>query len=278
MFHLLVKYHGWQPNHDTLDDNRIFEYTDKQIADEFKPNGKMELEKISSIPAIFVSETQGSGEQIARIGQIHNVETNKGEVAIHYSLEPNIPPITNPMLEKLADKLQINEFEFSRTHWAIKEANLYQILLGHHASTKYYPKVFSLPEAPISQPDISVMMPFDSVLNSVYEILQQTAKSLNLTCIRADDIWEHDAVIQDVVSLICNSQIVVCDCTGRNANVFYEIGIAHALGKNVILITQAKGDIPFDLQHLKYLEYLNNDEGRNKLSASITRRIKTLIK
>jgi len=52
-----------------------------------------------------------------------------------------------------------------------------------------------------------------------------------MQCLRADDIWDHDAVIQDVVSLINRSRVVVCDCTERNANVFYEAGIAHRLGK-----------------------------------------------
>ena len=72
-------------------------------------------------------------------------------------------------------------------------------------------------------------------------------------------------IIQDVVSLIDKSRVVICDCTGRNANVFYEIGIAHTLGREVILITQNEADIPFDLRHLRYVKYLNNAEGRQVL-------------
>ena len=238
----------------------------------------LDIEKISTIPALFVSETQGRGEQIARVGYIYQIVNNRGSLEIKYSIEPQIPSIPNPALEKLADKLHIAEFEFSRTHWAIKEVNLFQILLENQSSFKYSPKNFTLPEAPTFQPEISVMMPFDSSFDNVYKTLQQTANSLNMACIRADDIWENDAVIQDVVSLICNAKIVVCDCTGRNANVFYEIGIAHALGKDVILITQSKDDIPFDLQHLRYLKYLNNEEGRNDLSTNIAQRIRTLIR
>jgi hypothetical protein len=51
--------------------------------------------------------------------------------------------------------------------------------------------------------------------------------------------------------MMLRSRVVICDCTGRNPNVFYEIGIAHTLGREVILITQNPEDIPFDLRHLR---------------------------
>ncbi len=94
---------------------------------------------------------------------------------------------------------------------------------------------------------------------------------------RADDIWENPAIIQDVVSLIDRGRVVVCDCTGRNPNVFYEAGIAHTLGREVILITQAAQDIPFDLRHLRYIPYLNNGEGRAALVGSLQGRFQAIL-
>src|SRR5260370_41803173 len=113
---------------------------------------------------------------------------------------------------------------------------------------------------------LSVMMPSDLAFEAVYAALNHAARAVGLRCGRADDIWENPAIIQDVVSLIDRSQVVICDCTGRNPNVFYEIGIAHTLGREVILITQADADIPFDLRHLRYVRYLNNGEGLHTLS------------
>jgi hypothetical protein len=84
-------------------------------------------------------------------------------------------------------------------------------------------------------------------------------------------------VIQDVVALIDRSRIVVCDCTGRNPNVFYEAGIAHTLGREVILITQNDNDIPFDLRHIRYIRYLNNAEGRDTLMKALQARIETIL-
>jgi hypothetical protein len=100
----------------------------------------------------------------------------------------------------------------------------------------------------------------------------------SLTCLRADDIWEHDVIIQDIVSLIHRSRIVICDCTSRNPNVFYEAGIAHTLGKDVILIAQNESDIPFDLRHIRYVTYLNNNEGRENLAEKVSQRIQTLLR
>ena len=70
--------------------------------------------------------------------------------------------------------------------------------------------------------------------------------------------------------------MVICDCTGRNPNVFYEIGIAHTLGREVILITQVDADIPFDLRHLRYVRYLNNGEGLQTLRERLQPRLAEL--
>lgn len=121
------------------------------------------------------------------------------------------------------------------------------------------------------------MMPFDAGFNDVYAAIQLGADNAGLRCRRADDIWESPAIIQDVVSLIDRSRVVVCDCTGRNPNVFYEAGIAHTLGREVILITQSEHDIPFDLRHLRHVRYLNNAEGRGALTATLQSRMQAIL-
>jgi len=62
----------------------------------------------------------------------------------------------------------------------------------------------------------------------------------------------------------------------KNANVFYELGVAHALGKEVILIAQHESDVPFDIVHHRYIVYHNNAEGLEKLSGIIAARVNTL--
>ena len=121
------------------------------------------------------------------------------------------------------------------------------------------------------------MMPFAAEFNAVYQAIQESVAGVGLRCRRADDIWENPAIIQDVVTLIDRSTVVICDCTTRNANVFYEAGIAHTLGREVILITQSDADIPFDLRHLRYVRYLNNGEGREELKVRIAPRLAQFV-
>jgi hypothetical protein len=97
------------------------------------------------------------------------------------------------------------------------------------------------------------------------------------TCERADDIWEYSVVINDVVSLIARSEVVICDVTRRNPNVFYEAGIAHTIGREVILITQSAHDVPFDLVHHRYVNYFPNNEGLLQMKDKLVRRLSTLM-
>ena len=142
----------------------------------------------------------------------------------------------------------------------------------------FSPDIFEVPSESIDPNLVSVMMPFDASMNAVYEAIKAAASDTGLECRRVDDIWEHSTVVQDVFSLIFKSYIVVCDFTGKNPNVFYEAGIAHTLGKHVIPITQSAQDVPFDLQHHRYAQYLNNSEGRDKLREELRSRFKTLSK
>ena len=170
------------------------------------------------------------------------------------------------------------DFEFSRNHWAVKDIDLYRFLLRNVRPRRQRPTVFRIEEHEQIEPTlVSAMMPFDAAFSSVYDSIREAADNVGLRSRRADDIWENAAVIQDVVSLIDRSRVVVCDCTGRNPNVFYEAGIAHTLGREVILITQADQDIPFDLRHLRYVRYLNNGEGRAALTTVLQSRMQTIL-
>lgn len=140
----------------------------------------------------------------------------------------------------------------------------------------FSPIVFNVPSEKPEIDLISVMMPFDSSLSSVYDTIKFAAETAGFRCLRADNIWEDSTVIQDVFTLIFRSYIVVCDFSGRNPNVFYEAGIAHTLGKHVVPITQSADDIPFDLRHHRFAKYLNNSEGRASLEENLSDRFRSL--
>lgn len=280
MFNLLISGSGWAESRDTMPIDRVFEYTDTSIREKFcAADGTLNLDALSSLPCLFLQETFGDRSRTVRVGTIIRATISGSDVSLEYFYDPSIPPLTNQVVEDLASEFGISDmFEFSRTHWAIKDINLYQVLLRNLQPRRQQPRVFTISDPERIEPTlISAMMPFHPSFDNVYAELQKTAESVGFRCRRADDIWENPAVIQDVVSLIDHSKIVICDCSGRNPNVFYEIGIAHTLGRETILITQSESDIPFDLRHLRFVTYLNNGEGLEALSNSLLPRLSALI-
>jgi hypothetical protein len=219
------------------------------------------------------------GDQLAYAGTITRARIVGRDISIEYTLDPDIPPLLNSIIcDKKLEFDMSHDFEFSRTHWAVKDIDLYRVLLRNFQPRRHRPSVFTIPAHEKIEPAlVSVMMPFDAGFAPVYDSLKATVARVDLRCRRVDEIWENPAIIQDIVSLIDRSRVVICDCTGRNPNVFYEIGIAHTLGREVILITQNKGDIPFDLRHLRYVLYLNNAEGREALSTALETRLSALL-
>jgi hypothetical protein len=105
-------------------------------------------------------------------------------------------------------------------------------------------------------PDVFVVMPFMETLRPVFhDHIRPVAESLNLSIGRADDFFSSNSVVHEIWSAIYFSRVVIADCTGRNPNVFYEIGIAHAIGKPTVLVSQDLADVPFDLRHLRAIVY-----------------------
>ena len=213
------------------------------------------------------------------MGQINRARITGRDLSLEISFDAEVPHLQNSMLYASRVELYMpTDFEFSRNHWAVKDVDLYRFLLRNMRPRRQRPTVFQIPEHETIQPTLaSAMMPFDAGFSAVYDAIRQAADNSGLRCRRADDIWENAAVIQDVVALIDRSRVVVCDCSGRNPNVFYEAGIAHTLGRDVILITQSEQDIPFDLRHLRYIRYLNNTEGRATLTATLQARMQTIL-
>jgi hypothetical protein len=127
--------------------------------------------------------------------------------------------------------------------------------------------------------DVFVLMPFLSEMKPVYDDhIKETVKTLNLSIARADDFFSHNSIMDEIWSAISFSKILIADCTGKNPNVFYEIGLAHAIGKPVILITQNQDDVPFDLRHRRYIQYNYTPPGMKKFESQLSSTVLEILK
>jgi hypothetical protein len=108
---------------------------------------------------------------------------------------------------------------------------------------------------------VFVMMPFQEPLGAYYEKLYKPAiENAGLTPVRADsDIFGSGKIVDQIWSGINNAKVLVAELTDRNPNVFYELGLAHALQKPVVLVSSNQGDVPFDLKHVRVIFYDRSD-------------------
>ena len=278
MFHLLVSYQGWPENAGVIPTGRIYIQSDPTFREFRDENGVLNIDAIRRLPALLMTEIGGSGSGAVKVVQITSVSQGPRDTALRYTTDSSLRSISNSDFETLSRQYGLSRYALNHSHWEIVDFDLYRLLLLSLQSKQLSPTVFSFEEAGDRQDNlVSVMMPFSADFNPVYASLQSAVKSVGMEAMRADDLWEHQLIIQDIVSLITRARVVICDCSGRNPNVFYEVGIAHSLGKEVILIAQTEADIPFDLRHIRYLRYLNNREGLNTLGREIGQRIQTIL-
>lgn len=116
-----------------------------------------------------------------------------------------------------------------------------------------------------------VMMPFGQWMDAYYrEIYVPAIREAGLEPVRADELFSTGSVIEQIWEQISRAKVLLADLTGKNANVFYELGLAHAANKPVVFTTGALEDVPFDLRHLRVAVYdIRDPAWRDKLKATL---------
>lgn len=129
------------------------------------------------------------------------------------------------------------------------------------------------------QCDVFVIMPFAEDFTAVHtDVVKPVGEELGLVVKRGDDFFANNYIMDEVWFGIYYAKLVVADCTGRNPNVFYELGIAHTLGKPAILLTQNVDDIPFDVAGRRFIEYQDKLSSLREMKTQLRTAITTIIK
>ena len=126
-----------------------------------------------------------------------------------------------------------------------------------------------------------VIMPYGGWGNDYYETIYRPAiESAGLETHRADDLFGPSTIVNDIWAYTKKARLLLADLSGKNPNVFYELGLAHALGKPVILVAESMDEIPFDLRALRVITYDKQDPAwgdnlRKKVEASVKEVLKS---
>ena len=101
-------------------------------------------------------------------------------------------------------------------------------------------------------------MPFKASLEPVYSVMREACSSLSIEVRRADEIAEAGKITDQIYEALGGADVIIADITGRNPNVMYELGYAHGLKKQVVLLNSGKS-APFDLADYRQLRYRLDD-------------------
>lgn len=165
-----------------------------------------------------------------------------------------------------------------------------EIKKGHYIYTN--PTVFHEREFQEKEKQVFVVMPFgkkkwfDKEKNDVIgydfdrvhtDIIKKAIEVVGLNALRADDIYAPHSFMQKIWQDINKSCLVIVDLTSENPNVFYELGIAHTLGKPVVLLAKEERYIPTDLKGAGCVIYEDETKSDEVVIKELSKAIKDLL-
>lgn len=116
----------WEEGAYTWHKSRILEYTSDEIKAQLGTFSSEALAILSSLPTLFMYEHGAEGK--ARIGKIKQIKVRGPELRVLYEFDENIPSLSAEQIDALKWDLEIQDWEFKRTHWAVKSANLHETI------------------------------------------------------------------------------------------------------------------------------------------------------
>lgn len=117
---------AWEEGQFVWPTSRILEYTDDLIRDRFRALTPENLTELAALPTLFMYETGSAGRP--RVGHVTHLQRRGGEVRVIYEFDETLPELDNEALLALTWPLQLRDWEQNRTHWAVKDGDLYAIL------------------------------------------------------------------------------------------------------------------------------------------------------
>lgn len=125
---------SWDSSPYELDKSRVaVEYTADEVSERYKSLDENALRELKSFPTLFVTENEATD---SRVGTIKDIKVRARTVVIHFEFDPMIPPLPRGTIESLRIDLDLGRWELSRTHWAVKDEDLLEILVNKQLISK----------------------------------------------------------------------------------------------------------------------------------------------
>lgn len=112
----------------------------------------------------------------------------------------------------------------------------------------------------IDQKLIFILSPFNNIYYEDYKVIREACSSAGFKGFRGDENYFKGDIFPEMLKLIVKSNLIIANINGRNPNVLYELGIAQALDKPVILISSEPEKLPIDIKSKRFLIYKDYKE------------------
>ena len=107
---------------------------------------------------------------------------------------------------------------------------------------------------------IFFLTPFHDSFYEDYKVIREVCTSSGFKCKRGDEAYFKGDIFPEMLKLIVKSNLIIANINGRNPNVLYELGIAQALDKPVLLISREPEKLPIDIKSKLFLIYRDYKE------------------
>jgi nucleoside 2-deoxyribosyltransferase len=121
---------------------------------------------------------------------------------------------------------------------------------------------------------------FSEPFNSFFRhVIQPVAKRVGLEAFRGSDVYKPGIILEDILRDMLESEVIIAEITSGNPNVFYELGYAHALGKQTILLAdRATAELPFDIRGYRVIFYENTIKGKPDVERELEEHLNSIMK
>lgn len=195
MFNLIVSGRVADDHRGLILAGRLFNYTENEVKARFSKDGAPDFDALMKFPALLMEE--GSENEIARVAWLSRVIRRGSDYQLDYTIDPNTPTLTNAEIEAILSDLDMHEWELRTNHWAVKDVDLFRVLLKKRSGERLSPSVFQLSRSPVNPKLVSFMMPFSEPFTKVYDEVSERLKDSGYQCQRADDMWIHHHIMAD---------------------------------------------------------------------------------
>ncbi len=172
---------------------------------------------------------------------------------------------------RLSERLVASEDKWKSAYHLLLASQNRQMDINGLISTSNFLKSFGIDvnNVSIKNSTAFVLMPFNSEYIETFAHIVTTCQDLKIKALRSDEEFIQSNILTHIIKCIVESRVIIAVIDGRNVNVFYELGIAHALNKPTILISKVESSIPFDIQGQYIVLYNSFDELEEKLNDAL---------